>query len=68
MATITISDLSPIGSDLFTDQESYLSALSVDDELKTVGGNEQRLIVKGFPSTLQCLIEDPYPTTPITEI
>jgi hypothetical protein len=38
MSTIAITDLSPVGSDLFTDQESFLTALSLDEELSFSGG------------------------------
>jgi hypothetical protein len=38
MATITISNLSMAGSDLFSDTESYLDEVSNNDLLKVTGG------------------------------
>ena len=37
MANIAISELNPVGFDLFSDSESYMTDLS-DNELKTSGG------------------------------
>jgi hypothetical protein len=37
MSTITISDLSPVGSELFSDSESYISELS-DKEFDSING------------------------------
>jgi hypothetical protein len=37
MAVITVSDLNPVGYDLFSDSESYMIALS-EDELGVQGG------------------------------
>jgi hypothetical protein len=39
MATITISDLSPVGLDLFLGSENYLDELSGDDLTKINGGS-----------------------------
>jgi hypothetical protein len=39
MATITISDLRPAGSELFFDSESYLTELSDDELAGTQGGS-----------------------------
>lgn len=39
MATISISDLSPTGLDLFSDFENYLDELSGDDLTKITGGS-----------------------------
>jgi hypothetical protein len=39
MATIAISDLSPIGLDLFSGFENYLDELSGDDLTKINGGS-----------------------------
>ena len=38
MATITISNLSPIGSELFNDSENYLHDLTDDELNETHGG------------------------------
>ncbi|MCU0536236.1 MAG: hypothetical protein MUD14_20305 [Hydrococcus sp. Prado102] len=37
MANITISNLNPVGSELFSDSESYLNQIS-EEELKIQGG------------------------------
>jgi hypothetical protein len=39
MATITISNLHPTGSDLFSDSESYLRELSNEDIVQVQGGS-----------------------------
>ncbi len=39
MATIKISDLHPVGSELFFDSESYLTELSDDELVGTQGGS-----------------------------
>ncbi|OKH40857.1 hypothetical protein NIES2119_00655 [[Phormidium ambiguum] IAM M-71] len=44
MSTIKISDISPVGYDLFSDSESYMMALS-EDEFSDIGG-------AGSPSAL----------------
>jgi hypothetical protein len=50
MSTISISDLNPVGSDLFADSESYLRDLSFDEDLIVVGGTSP------LTSTLTCAI------------
>ncbi len=44
MSTIKISDLNPVGSDLFSDSESYMMALS-EDELSLQGGGTPAVVV-----------------------
>jgi hypothetical protein len=39
MATIKIVDLSPVGSEFFTDSESYLNELTNDELNMTQGGS-----------------------------
>ncbi|MCC3416504.1 MAG: hypothetical protein JGK24_15100 [Microcoleus sp. PH2017_29_MFU_D_A] len=39
MATIKIADLTPIGSEFFTDSESYLNELTDDELNMTKGGS-----------------------------
>jgi hypothetical protein len=47
MANITISDLRPAGSDLFSDSESYLTDLTESEMLGTLVGGYQRAIIIG---------------------
>jgi lactobin A/cerein 7B family class IIb bacteriocin len=43
MASITVSNLRPIGSDLFMDSESFMDALT-DNELAEINGGASPLI------------------------
>jgi hypothetical protein len=43
MAVIAIHDLQPVGNNLFSDNESYLSELSSGDELDIMGGKSSAL-------------------------
>ena len=52
MATIKISDLRPVGYDLFADQESYLMSLT-EDEIATQGAGTWTVITTA--STGVCL-------------
>lgn len=43
MSSIKISDLSPAGSELFSDSESYMSELT-DDNLETINGGATPIV------------------------
>ncbi len=48
MATIKISDLQPVGTDLFSDSESYLNYLT-DDELNLTKGGITPTTLSSLP-------------------
>jgi hypothetical protein len=55
MASIKISELRPLGSELFQDQESFLNELSDRNEIDQVVGGRGRLFI-GFSLSAQTII------------
>ena len=62
MAKINVSNLHPVGSDLFSDSENYISELS-DNELGTINGG---IAASSVPPTITPPIPLPV-TQPLTD-
>ena len=59
MAKINVSNLNPVGFDLFSDSENYISELS-DNELGTINGGVNGGVASSDPPPVTQPVEPPF--------